>query len=86
MHLPDGIKKELGNPGTSMEPVYTGTFMANGMGEVEFGFENDGGAEHVKFSGMTIRKVESEPIGNLKWASASRTVLLLTPTLAEWRL
>ena len=56
MILPNSIKKEFGNPGTSMDPVYTGTFMANGIGEVEFGFENDGGAEHVKFSGMTIQR------------------------------
>ena len=39
-----------------MEPVYTGRFEADEEGEVLFAFENLAAEEHVKFSGMTVRK------------------------------
>ena len=42
-----------------MEPVYTGRFKADEEGEVLFAFENLAAEEHVKFSGMTVRKCSS---------------------------
>ena len=39
-----------------MDPVYTGRFETDMMGEVLFAFENMAQDEHVKFSGMTVRK------------------------------
>ena len=39
-----------------MDPVYTGRFEADEEGEVLFAFENMAAEEHVKFSGMTVRR------------------------------
>ena len=46
-----------GCSGASLDPVITDRFAANSNGEVKFGFENKKDEQHVKFSGITVRKV-----------------------------
>ena len=41
--------------GASLDPVYTGRFIADSNGQVKFGFQNNGDGHHVKFSGITVR-------------------------------
>ena len=41
-----------------MAPVFTGRFVSNSEGKVQFGFEIENPGEQVKFSGITVRKCE----------------------------
>ena len=40
--------------GASLDPVYTGRFIADSNGQVKFGFENRRDGLQVKFSGITV--------------------------------
>ena len=50
--IPSGNNQ--GCSGYSMDPVYTGRFIADSNGQVKFGFENRRDGLQVKFSGITV--------------------------------
>ena len=69
MILPTGTRFPFSGGTASLAPVYKGIFTATGLGEVEFGFENDNSSsDHVKFSGLIVRKIQMNAEGNSEWA------------------